>query len=475
MESVRPLIDMVQYKDLLSDTICSPITAPGYSGVAVLRISGDKAFEVAKTVSDIKTTTPESHHAYLANIFDKEGSKVDQVLLTYFSKGQSFTGDEVVELSCHGNPLLINAIMKSCLEAGCRTAERGEFSFRAYYNGKIDLIQAESIQQLVTSNTKVGSQAFLSQLEGRLSQEFNKIQDLLILGMAHLEASIDFVEQDIETAELTEVQVIVDQVKELVQALLNSYSTGKSLQESCKVVLLGQPNTGKSSLFNRLVADDRAIVTEIPGTTRDLITEQRFLGNHSLTFVDSAGLRSTDDQIEVIGINKGLASARESQIILFVLDSSNPEGVEFLKECPSDKTILVLNKGDLLDKNVPQDCFKNQTLNKLGIDLPEESVAIVSCLTGDGLNSLLDMIDRRVNSLLKVDETALVTQARHYNHLCDLSEILETASLQIKQSESPDIISQELLMGLTEIHQLLGKEYDDEVLDKIFSQFCIGK
>ncbi len=185
---------MIRYRDLLSDTICSPITPPGYSGVAVIRVSGEKAFSATQRLIENKGLRFESHKTYLTSIIDSEDKKIDQVLITAFEKGKSFTGDETVEISCHGNPLLVNAIIKRYLEEGCRTAERGEFSFRAYYNGKIDLVQAESIQSLVTTKVKLGSQNFVDQLQGELSKEFEQIQDQLVTAMAHLEATIDFVE-----------------------------------------------------------------------------------------------------------------------------------------------------------------------------------------------------------------------------------------------------------------------------------------
>lgn len=466
---------MIRYRDLLSDTICSPITPPGYSGVAVIRVSGEKAFSATQNLIENKNIQFESHRSYLTSIVDSEEKKIDQVLITAFEKGKSFTGDETVEISCHGNPLLVNAITKRFLEEGCRTAERGEFSFRAYYNGKIDLVQAESIQSLVTTKVKRGSQNFVDQLQGELSKEFEQIQDQLVTAMAHLEATIDFVEQDIDPSDFKAVENLVDKTQIQINKLIKSYDTGKSLQKDLNILLLGQTNAGKSSLFNQFVKSDRAIVTDIEGTTRDIITEQKFIGNNSVQFVDSAGLRETSDQVETMGIQRSLDQADKADLILFVIDTQNPKSTEFLTSLPMEKTLIVFNKADLFHSEEELNSVRDRIL--LSCDIPQSfgNTFFVSSLNGDGIDALVENIE---GTLLKDNadsEGTVVSQARHFDHL-NVAETHLSKSLELlKLEESPDLISQELLLGLTEIHQILGKEYDDEVLDKIFSQFCIGK
>lgn len=466
---------MIRYRDLLGDTICSPITPPGYSGVAVIRVSGDKALAATQSILQNKISNPESHRSYLSTILDQQSNKIDQALVTYFQKGKSFTGDETVEISCHGNPLLINAITKCYLEQGCRTAERGEFSFRAYYNGNIDLVQAESIQSLVTAKVKKGSEAFLNQLQGRLSDEFNHLQEQLVTAMAHLEASIDFVEQDIETANYEVVSQIINNAQAAVSKLIKSYDVGKTLSNDLKILIIGNPNAGKSSLFNKLIDKDRAIVTNVAGTTRDLVTEQTYLGNNSVQFIDTAGLRETNDPVESIGIQKTLAEVNDSDAILYIIDSVSPGDLSTLKSLPTDKLIIIFNKMDLLSSERDPASLVHSTLDSEAFDSIDSNICFVSTKTGQGLTDVFDKLENKIYFDDPSAELGLVTQARHFNHLCELNTYLSTALTLTSSQESPDLISQELLLALTEVHQLLGKEYNDEVLDKIFSQFCIGK
>ncbi len=467
---------MIQYRDLLGDTICSPVTPPGHSGVAVIRVSGDKAFSQTLDIIDSKNLKPESHRSFLTSILDDQGQKIDQVLLTFFAKGKSFTGDETVEISCHGNPLLVNAIVGRYLESGSRSAERGEFSFRAYYNGKIDLVQAESIQSLVSTKMRKGSRAFVEQLKGQLSKEFENLQDELVTAMAHLEASIDFVEQDIETAELKAVENLITKANEKTKKLLATYDVGKSLQKDLKILILGNTNAGKSSLFNYCLGRDRAIVTEIAGTTRDLVTAQKFLGSSSIEFVDSAGLRETSDVVESLGIQKSLDEVQSSDLIFYVIDLKNPGNYSLLSSLQTEKLILVLNKRDLIESEDEAIGVLNNIIKNSGIDLSEKQVCFVSSKEKQGGDRLLKMAeDLLISDSQVADGEAVVTQARHFNHLKALKTYLDQGILLTQCGDSPDLISQELALGLSELHQLLGKEYTDEVLDKIFSQFCIGK
>ncbi len=467
---------MIQYRDLLSDTICAPVTPPGHSGVAVIRVSGNQAFKNTLEIIKHSSLKPETHRSYLSEVLDGEGQKIDQVLLTFFSKGKSFTGDESVEVSCHGNPLLINSIVQRFLEKGCRLAERGEFSFRAYYNGKIDLVQAESIQNLVTAKIKTGSRTFVKQLTGKLSDSFNGLQDDLVTAMAHLEASIDFVEEDIQTGDLKVVGELLNKVLIVTNQLLTSYDLGKSLNKDLKILILGNTNAGKSSLFNSCLQANRAIVTEIPGTTRDLVSGQKFLGTSSVEFIDSAGLRKTVDPVETLGIQKSLAEIESADLILFVIDLTEPGSLDILPSLPKDKVLVVFNKVDLFESEPEMMKSMNLVFNKIGMEFQENEICFVSSLTGFQIEEML----KKAESFLakdtsEYDSGLVVTQARHFNHLLELKSYLTGAKNLISLGESPDLISQELSLGLSEVHQLLGKKYDDEVLDKIFSQFCIGK
>lgn len=466
---------MVQYVNLLADTICSPITAPGYSGVAVIRVSGDEALKWTKAFIKNLPETIESHRCYLGNFSDADNVPVDQVLATYFAKNQSFTGDESVEISCHGNPLIVNQITNAYLKKGCRTAERGEFSFRAFYNGKIDLVQAEAIQQLVLTKNHIGSHVSLEHLKGKLSERFKTLEDDLILALSHLEASIDFVEQDIDTADYGAIETIAARLKENIDGLIKTYDVGKTIAESYRVLLVGPTNVGKSSLFNKIFGENKAIVTDIAGTTRDLISGQLFLGNNNIELMDSAGLRESADPIEKIGMGKTLEKMGSTDLLLYIIDSSQELDFAALEKLPLKKTLFVFNKMDLM-KSAESETLLWGKLQGHFNDIRRDQILFVSALEDKGVEFLAQTIENRlVHSNQKVGEQAVVTQARHYNHLVKLKEHLATAHDLLDIQESPDLISQELTMGLSEVHRLLGKEYDDQILDKIFAEFCLGK
>ncbi len=462
---------MVRYIDLVSDTICSPVTAQGHAGVAVVRISGDKALEVSQKFIHLKKW--KSHQSRLASILNSKGEMIDQALVTYFEKDKSFTGDETVEIACHGNPLIVNQVVELYLKNNCRLAERGEFSFRAFFNGKIDLVQAESIQSLVMSKNQWGSKTFLQQLQGGLSSQIDEINDGLILALSHLEASIDFSEEDIEPKEREHLQSILIHLKQTCDELIKTYDLGKTIHQAQKIVILGQTNVGKSSLFNAILKQDRSIVTDIEGTTRDLVSARKFIENLEFEFVDSAGLRESSDLVESLGIQKSYEQAKEADLILYVFDSVRrlDDNIEFL---PLDKTFFVFNKEDLRDKKQSRESLI-QKLQEKKPDIKLTQVFFVSSLHKDGIGLLLEEINKHFSLKNSFDETFVVTQARHFAHLKKASKHLEVSMELLSQLESPDLISQELSLALSEILQIMGKEYNDEVLDKIFQEFCLGK
>lgn len=462
---------MVQYLDLTSDTICSPITAPGYSGISVIRVSGQKALEFTKKLFSPLPKKIKSHCSYLGFIENEKQERVDQVLLTFFTQGKSFTGDETVEISCHGNPLIVNQIVDLYLHQGCRVAQKGEFSFRAFYNGKIDLVQAEAIGDLVTAKNNISSEASLKHLSGDISQVFTKLEADLVLAISHLEATIDFVEQDIDPDDYKAVSWQLEAVKERLKQLISSYDVGKNLRQGFKVLLFGESNVGKSSLFNAIFKQEKAIVTDMAGTTRDLISGQTFLGNNEVEFIDSAGVRSTDDKIENVGIQKTLEASQTADVILYVLDCSQDQDLEKLLDFEIDKTIFVLNKVDLLQS---QPDIKNLS-EKIKKQNPNLLFYMVSAKSGSGLEDLKSGIEKFLVSQKSFDGSEVITQARHFNHLRSIENSVEKAIELLNIKESPDLISQELSFALMEINGLLGKEYNDEILDKIFSDFCIGK
>ncbi len=463
---------MIRYLDLVSDTVCAPITAPGRAGVTVTRVSGNLALPIIHKITDIKKPL-QSHRVYLTKII-RNGKPVDEVLVTYFKQGSSFTGDEVIEISSHGNPLVSNQIVNLLLENGCRSAEPGEFSFRAFYNGKIDLLQAESINSLIHSKNTLKANVSLDQLGGALSKSLQHVEQSLLSVMAELEASIDFSEEDLVTNEYSTLSEKIRQSLEAIHSLIGSYDVGRNLDRGSQVLLIGPTNVGKSSLFNMLCNDNLAIVTDIPGTTRDLLRGQVFVGPYNVEFLDSAGVRFSNDQVESIGIKLSLERTKVADAILCVLDSSSEFDEDFIKDLPIDKTIFVLNKIDLLDTNEKQGQLVDRFHSKVRHVRPD-NVVMLSVLKKRGSDTLTRRLEATLAERSSGDENSYILQARHFSHLNQCRTHLIAALGQMDQNESADIISQELFLGLSEVHRILGKEYDDEVLDRIFSQFCIGK
>ena len=491
---------MVCYVDLVSDTICAPITAQGYASVAIIRVSGDRAWNITKNFIDRKNQKLQSHQVFLASFKTWKGENLDQVLITYFEKGRSFNGDETVEIACHGNPLIVNAISEIYLNSGCRMAEPGEFSFRAFYNGRMDLVQAESIQQVITDNNQRASNISLNHLEGGLSRVFKVLEEKIITVMGHLEARIDFVEQDVDPDENSKLMKLVNQTLKTANQLLSSHGLGKDIGQGHRILILGPTNVGKSSLFNQLFNEERVIVTNQEGTTRDLIRGQTFLGSHSVEFLDSAGIRESHDLVEKIGIKKGFKAIENSLLILCVIDKPDDLRKSFFKKLPLDRCFLVFNKIDLLPSlgaEVLTGVSQKLSIRKaesfavkkerfglekilgqvvsMNIGFQKEKIFFVSALKGLFLENLKKNMIEFINLQTPNTEQNMVTQARHFNHLLELRKHLKKTLEFLKTDESPDIISQELSMGLSQVHQILGKEYNDEVLDKIFSEFCIGK
>lgn len=463
---------MIQYVDLLSDTICSLITAPGYAGVSVIRVSGDKAVEYTKNLAPNLPENLETHRSYLSKLVNKQGELVDESLVTFFKKDKSFTGDETVEVACHGNPLLVNQITDLYLSQGARSAERGEFSFRAFYNGKLDLVQAESIHNVVTNSTRLASGTSLKHLTGELSNQFKEIEEDIVLGLSHLEATIDFVEQDIDPQDYQAVTNRLNLVLDKTQNLIETYDVGKNLNGGHKVLLLGATNVGKSSLFNRLFNEERAIVTDVAGTTRDLVRGQTFLGNAQIEFIDSAGIRNSDDTIEKIGIQKSIDQKSQADLVLFVIENLEDVDRNLLKTLSVQRTLFVINKVDL-----PNSAERVIEIKKAIHSSVGEGALVyeISAIENRGIGDLKSAVESGLAPDQVSDEKVVITQARHFNHLTKIKNHLEESLNLLNLEESPDLISQELSLGLMEINQLLGKEYNDEILDKIFSDFCIGK
>jgi tRNA modification GTPase len=457
------------------DTICALSTPVGTGGIAVVRVSGSAALLVAKKICQFVPETPESHRTYFGVCSSVRSQEpLDEVLATFFAEGRSFTGEETVEISCHGGPIIIANLLSELVVAGARVAKRGEFTYRAFMNGRLDLVQAESVLGLIESRSKPAAKVALRQLRGELSIEYARIEDGLVWLLAHLEASIDFSTEGIEIVPKDEAIRRVQELHIWTEKLISSYAKGRVFSDGLEIALVGRPNAGKSSLLNALLQEDRAIVTPHEGTTRDTIEGRVAISGVPVTFVDTAGLRKSDNEIERMGIERSRLAMERADLVFYVIDPFM-EGVEAdLRSLVSKATSrehFVLNKSDMDPNGKCHDVF-SKVLFELGV--PSERVFSVSSKDRTGLNRVEAYLTTHVSSH-ESDSENVVTQARHLDLLQKIHTCLEAALRLINDESSPEFIAFELQDGVRAVHELLGKEFNEQVIDRIFQEFCLGK
>lgn len=457
------------------DTICALSTPPGVGGIAVIRVSGPKAAAVCRQICRFLPENPESHRVYYGICSSAlEAEPIDEVLATYFKQGRSFTGEETVEISCHGGQVTTTSILKELVRAGARSAKRGEFTYRAFMNGRLDLVQAESVLGLIESQSKQAAKIALRQLQGQLSAEFARIEDDLVWLLAHLEASIDFSTEDIEVVSHAGLIDRTAKLQSTVEKLMATYRQGHLLREGLEIALVGRPNAGKSSLLNAFLREDRAIVTPHAGTTRDTIEGRLSISGVPITLVDTAGLRETENEIEKIGIERSRTAMERADYIFFVVDPSD-EGQELeLDELAARKgaqDYFLINKSDLDPSGEKFARLKSYLLYR---GVSDDRIFAVSSLSRDGLTKVEEMLANLVGSL-ETENSSVVTQARHLELLQKIHSCLDAALRLIKEDSSPEFIAFELQDAVRAIHELLGKEFNEQIIDRIFQEFCLGK
>lgn len=450
------------------DTICALATAHGTGAISIVRISGARAIEITRKIAAFLPTNPESHKIYYGFLEAVDGkTAIDEVLVSYFKEGRSFTGEDCIEISCHGSGLLVDEILRNLISAGARAAERGEFTYRAFMNGRIDLVQAESVQALIESRSQRAAQLALRQLQGEFSKQLKDILHQLTWVLANLEANIDFASEDIEVAS---PRVLADRSQSLldqVRGILAGYRQGLIIRNGYQVALVGAPNVGKSSLLNALAGEERAIVTPIAGTTRDFVEASLSVEGLNVTVIDTAGLRLTKDPVESIGVERSLAKLKDVDLVVYVVDAETGASFaerEFFTKIPWEKTVFLLNKVDLK----PSAELDSELTGRVSV------VHRVSAATGAGLNELRTWLKARIRGEVSEDST-LLSNARHYQGLETLAKSLENSLPLMIHEESPDLIALELQAGLRAVHEVLGMVFDDQVMDRVFAEFCLGK
>lgn len=468
----RPNI-FVRCGEDMEDTIAGISTAVGNAGIAIIRMSGESAFEIADRVFRGRHTVSEqkSHTIQYGKIVGDDGEEIDEVLLTKMAAPKTYTRENIVEINCHGGYYVAGRILGLLIEKGARPAEPGEFTKRAFMNGRIDLSQAEAVMDLIQAKTDKSSRAAMNQLEGKLSSELNSIIDDLTSTLAHIEVDLDYPEYDHEELSEKEVEHHAKDAMARIERLLGSFHYGKILREGMDVVIIGKPNTGKSSLLNYLTRRNRAIVTDIPGTTRDVIEETVNIGGIPMKLTDTAGVRETSDPVESIGVERSIEALKNADFVILMLDAADWQSPEDRKLFDMVKAegvpyVKVFNKMDLL-----RDAGKADELKKIHPD-----GIFVSITRDNGLDILEQrLIDFARGNKIDVDNQVLVTNARHERQLRLAHDSLESALEAINSGMTLDIIALELRTALDSLGRITGKTAEDEVINAIFSRFCIGK
>ena len=453
-------------------TIASISTAPGIGGIGIIRMSGEKCFEIldkiffAKNSCDIEDI--KGYTMKYGQIRNKD-KIVDEVLVSYFKTPHSYTTENMCEINSHGGIVIMREILRLCLENGAELAEPGEFTKRAFLNGRIDLSQAEAVIDIINAKSNREAKEGIKQLEGYLTQELNKIKEKILEIMTNIEVSIDYPEYDIEELLNTEIKEKLLPIKVDLQKLLDSFDNGKIIKEGIKTAIIGRPNAGKSSLLNAILKEDRAIVTEIEGTTRDTIEEFVNINGLPLKLIDTAGIRNTENEVEKIGIEKSKKLAKEADLCIVIIDSSkqlNNEDKEILKMVEPKKTIIILNKIDLkpiVDKDT--DLISNF-----------KNVVKISALKKEGIEDIYQKISQMFNfNEIDLDNEIVITNERHKNIIKKAIENINKAEESIDKNMPVDIVAISIKEVLANLGEITGDVASEEIINEIFARFCLGK
>ena len=464
-----------------NDTICALSTANGVGAIGLIRISGNEALSIVSKISSKNLVGKESHTAHFATIKNKLGEIIDEVLITIFSKGKSFTGEEIAEIGCHGSPFIQQQIIQLLLDNGCRMAEPGEFTMRAFMNGKMDLSQAEAVADLIASQSRNAHNIAMKQMRGGFSNELKDIREKLINFASLIELELDFGEEDVQFADRTQLNKMVNDVLLYIGRLAKSFELGNAIKNGVPVAIVGAPNTGKSTLLNTLLGEDRAIVSNIEGTTRDVIEETLNINGILFRLIDTAGIREGAETIEAMGIERSLDKIKSAQIVLVMSDyseeGSKAEGHasmdtktaaqwvnELQTQYPDKKFVLVGNKVDL--RNI------SESVSTL---ISTSTFIAISAKEGKGIDELRSWMEKQVLGNFDLANETIVSNVRHFDALTKTEASLQSAKDGLESDVSSDFVAMDIRQAMYQLGSITGDISSDEILGNIFSRFCIGK
>ena len=448
---------------------------PGTGAISLIRISGPESISIVDNIFDgiekIKLADIEENKVQLGYIMDNKRT-IDKVLVTVFRNPKSYTGEDLVEISCHGSIFIQESIIQLLLNFDCRVAKPGEFTMRSFLNGKMDLSQAESVADLISSNSEASHKLAMNQMRGGFKSDINDLRTKLVNFASLIELELDFSQEDVEFANMKELNKLLNEISSSLKKLIDSFKTGNVIKNGVPIAIVGEPNTGKSTLLNSLLNEDRAIVSSIAGTTRDTIEDQINLNGVNCRFIDTAGIRSTDDEIESIGIERTFKKMAESEVIVFMIDYSVLDEnkvnyyVDYLNKIedkfPNTKLITVLNKNDVKSNISVSDLDKFKPIK-------------ISAKNKQNIESLTNEIRIYINSLTRQIDNSTITNSRHYDLLNKTHDEIHKVKISISKNISSDLLAIDIKQAIYFLGELTGEISNNEVLGNIFSKFCIGK
>ncbi len=467
---------------LQQDTICAIASAPGKGAIAIVRVSGEKTKEIVSViftpVSKSKTWAEDGYKLHYG-VIKKDDELIDDVLVSVFNNPKSYTGEDSVEISCHASVYIQNEILKLLIKNGARLANPGEFTMRAYLNGKLDLSQAEAVADLLASSSAATHKLAISQMKGGYSEELKSLRANLLQFLSMLELELDFSEEEVEFADRVALKNMVVDLEKRISSLLSSFDLGNAIKEGIPVCIIGEPNVGKSTFLNAILKEEKAIVSDVPGTTRDVIEDTVVINGVTFRFMDTAGIRSTTDVVEQLGIDRTFDKIEKSDFVLLLIDVTS--SLDYIKNSISEiknrvaadkKILIIVNKTDLISKEQLEERFNKTTFSELAA---EDSIIFISAKHKNNISAVTEKLVEGVNYSNISQHDAILTNMRHYEAMEKAHEAIVRVNEGIEFGLTNDLLSLELRQVLHYIGDITGEITNEEMLGNIFENFCIGK